>query len=91
MVVNPPKISNVFNSSLLENVEKIASRKAQSTDDSHNTSDSLYLPGLTEEDLLYVIHTMNNKKSTRLSGISASVLKRCASYMIKPLLQIINA
>jgi hypothetical protein len=32
---------------------------------------------------------MNNKKLTGLDGISASLLKRCASYM--PLLEIINA
>jgi hypothetical protein len=38
-----------------------------------------------------VIHSMNKKRSFGLDGMSASLLKRCASYMIKPLFEIINA
>jgi potassium voltage-gated channel Eag-related subfamily H protein 8 len=76
-------------------VEKISPRKVKSADDCQNTisiiSDSLYLPELTKVDLLNVIHSMNNKKSTGLDGISASLLKRRAYYMIEPLLEIINA
>jgi hypothetical protein len=33
---------------------------------------------------------MKNKKSTGVDGISSYVLKKCAPYMIRPLLKIIN-
>jgi hypothetical protein len=37
VVVNPQKISNIFNWTFLETVDKIASRKVQSTADCNNT------------------------------------------------------
>jgi hypothetical protein len=84
MVVNPQKVSNIFNSMFLENVNKTDSRKVPSTVDWNNTStimnDSLYLPEVTVVDLLNIIHSMRNKKSTRLNGISAFLPERYASY-----------
>jgi hypothetical protein len=94
VVSQPQVICDIFNSTFLGNIDKLVSQKdsenAACQNVTNKITDSLYLSEITEEDLLKIIQNMKNKKSTGVDGISSYVLKKCAPYMIRPLLEIIN-
>jgi hypothetical protein len=94
IVSQPQVIREIFNSTFLGNIDKLVSRKDSANAACQNVTnkitDLLYLSEITEVDLLKIIQNMKNTKSTVLDGISSYVLKKCASYMIRALLEIIN-
>jgi hypothetical protein len=57
----------------------------------NNIRDSFYLPEVTEEVLLRIIGSLKSKKLTGIDGTTPFLLKRCASFITKPLLKIINS
>jgi hypothetical protein len=93
-VMCPQRICNIFNSTFLDNVDKLVCNNhpaiLTSNNITNNIMDSFYLPEVTEEDLLRIIGSLKSKKSTGIDGISPILLKRCVSFIIKPLLEIIN-
>jgi hypothetical protein len=74
--------------------DKLISRKGSANVACQNVTDkitdSLCIFEITEEDLLKIFNSMKNKKSTGVDVISSYVLKKCAPYMIRPPLEIIN-
>jgi hypothetical protein len=93
-VMCPQRICNIINLTFLDNVDKLACNNhptiLTSDNITNNIRDSFYLPEVTEENLLRIIGSLKSKKSTGIDGISPFLLKRCASFIIKPLLEIIN-
>jgi hypothetical protein len=79
----------------LGNIDTLVSRKGSENAACQNVTDkitdSLCISEITEEDLLKIINSMKNKKFTAVDVISSYVLKKCATYMIRPPLEIINA
>jgi Leucine-rich repeat (LRR) protein len=64
----PQKICNIFNSNILDNVNKQITNKDQTYSVLSNTTNTqnTHLPEVLKADLIKVIHSMKNKKSTGL-------------------------
>jgi hypothetical protein len=81
----PQRICNIFNSTFLDNVDKLVCNIhptiLTSNNITNNIRDSFYLPEVTEEDLLRIIVNLKSKKSTGIDGISRFTKKMCLIYI----------
>jgi hypothetical protein len=55
-----------------------------------NLKDSFALLEITESEVIKVIQSMKNKKSSGLDDTLPYLFKKCTPYMLKPLLELVN-
>lgn len=95
-VSNPTSIANALNnyyshcaSDLAANIPDVTLANKQVFPDNENVS-SIFFNRCDEPELLQHINSLKNSASTGPDGLSASIYKRHASFLVTPLLFIIN-